>query len=84
MKSLTKFAKGQLKTSSLNYVSRYYNHSYNKICASSKEAVKDVKDGDFIAIGGFGICGIPENLIKALAEQGTKDLTLVSNNGGKL
>ncbi len=52
-----------------------------KILSSSKEAVKFVKDGDTIMVGGFGVCGFPENLVHALADQGTKNLTLISNNG---
>lgn len=48
----------------------------------SFKAVKDIKDGNTLCVGGFGLCGIPENLIDALAKQGTKDLTVVSNNCG--
>jgi 3-oxoacid CoA-transferase subunit A len=46
------------------------------------EAVKDIRDGMTIMVGGFGLCGIPENLILALAETGVKDLTVISNNCG--
>ena len=46
------------------------------------EAVEGIKDGMTLMVGGFGLCGIPENLIKALAEKGTKDLTIISNNCG--
>ena len=46
------------------------------------EAVADVADGATIVVGGFGLCGIPENLIGALVRRGVKDLTLVSNNCG--
>ncbi|KAI8786959.1 succinyl-CoA:3-ketoacid coenzyme A transferase 1 mitochondrial [Biomphalaria glabrata] len=49
---------------------------------SAQEAVHDVKDGSKLLVGGFGLCGIPENLIKALLEKKTKDLTVVSNNAG--
>ena len=49
---------------------------------SSVEAVKDIKDGSTIAVGGFGVCGTPLNLIDALHKQGTKDLTIISNNPG--
>lgn len=52
------------------------------ICTSFEEAVADIFDGATIMVGGFGLCGIPENLIKALAEKGTKDLTVISNNCG--
>lgn len=53
-----------------------------KIYGSAREAVADIKDNSTLLIGGFGLCGIPENLIKALVEQGTKGLTCVSNNAG--
>jgi len=53
-----------------------------KIYASAAEAVADVKDGSTILLGGFGLCGIPENLIKALVAKGTSGLTCVSNNAG--
>ncbi|WP_408006617.1 CoA transferase subunit A [Pseudalkalibacillus sp. A8] len=46
------------------------------------EAVKDIKDGATIMVGGFGLVGIPENLILALVESGVKDLTVISNNCG--
>jgi acyl-CoA hydrolase len=44
----------------------------NKIYASAMEAVKDIKDGATLCVGGFGLCGIPENLIAALKETGVK------------
>lgn len=52
------------------------------IFKSAAEAIHDVKDGSTILLGGFGLCGIPENLIKALVEKGTTGLTCVSNNAG--
>lgn len=52
------------------------------ILTSFTEAVKDIKDGATIMVGGFGLVGIPENLILALAESGIKDLTVISNNCG--
>ena len=54
----------------------------NKVVASSDEAIRDLKDGMTLVVGGFGLCGIPENLINALVKKGTKDLTCVSNNAG--
>ncbi|HKS76172.1 MAG TPA: CoA transferase subunit A [Terriglobales bacterium] len=54
----------------------------NKIVASADEAVRDVFDGATIMVGGFGLCGIPENLIRALVRKGTKNLTTISNNVG--
>lgn len=53
-----------------------------KIYSSAAEAVADVKDGSTILLGGFGLCGIPENLIKALVTKGVVNLTCVSNNAG--
>jgi 3-oxoacid CoA-transferase subunit A len=54
----------------------------NKIVASAAEAVADVQDGASLAVGGFGLSGIPWILIKALLDQGAKGLTVVSNNCG--
>ncbi len=54
----------------------------NKVVASAAEAVAAIPDGATILMGGFGLCGIPENLIKALHARGTKGLTVVSNNAG--
>jgi 3-oxoacid CoA-transferase subunit A len=54
----------------------------NKVVANAQEAIKDIKDGAVIMLGGFGLCGIPENCISALVQQGTKDLTCISNNAG--
>lgn len=54
----------------------------NKVVASAEEAVRDVFDGATIMVGGFGLCGIPENLIRALVRKGVKDLTTISNNAG--
>ena len=53
----------------------------NKVFASATEALADVvKDGQIVAVGGFGLCGIPESLIVALRDSGAKKLTCVSNN----
>ncbi|MBD7964622.1 CoA transferase subunit A [Fictibacillus norfolkensis] len=52
------------------------------ILNSALEAVADIKDGSTLLVGGFGLVGIPENLILALVEKGTKDLTVISNNCG--
>ena len=54
----------------------------NKVVKNADEAVKDVKDGDTLMLGGFGLCGIPENSIQALIRKGVKDLTFISNNAG--
>jgi 3-oxoacid CoA-transferase subunit A len=54
----------------------------NKVQKSAVDAVRDIPNGATILVGGFGLCGIPENSIAALRELGTKDLTVVSNNCG--
>jgi 3-oxoacid CoA-transferase subunit A len=54
----------------------------NKVIASADEAVRDVPDGATIMVGGFGLCGVPEDLIDALVRKGVRDLTTVSNNAG--
>ncbi len=54
----------------------------DKVLGSADEAVRDVPDGATLVVGGFGLCGIPENLIAALVRRGVKDLTVVSNNCG--
>ncbi len=54
----------------------------NKVVASADEAIRDIVDGSVVMIGGFGLCGIPENLIRALARKGSKNLMTISNNVG--
>jgi 3-oxoacid CoA-transferase subunit A len=54
----------------------------DKVVASAAEAVSRIADGASIMMGGFGLCGIPENLIAALHARGTRGLTLISNNAG--
>ena len=54
----------------------------NKVVANADEAVKDIQDGATIMLGGFGLCGIPENSIAALVRSGVKNLTCISNNAG--
>src|SRR5512142_2567691 len=54
----------------------------NKVVANAQEAIRDIQDGMTIMVGGFGLCGIPENLINALARSGIKNLTVISNNAG--
>jgi 3-oxoacid CoA-transferase subunit A len=53
-----------------------------KVVGGADEAVADVADGTTLVVGGFGLCGIPENLIAALVRRGVKNLTVVSNNCG--
>ena len=54
----------------------------NKVIADADAAVATIPDGATILMGGFGLCGIPENLIEALRRKGTKGLTIISNNAG--
>ncbi|HMD97008.1 MAG TPA: CoA transferase subunit A [Terriglobia bacterium] len=54
----------------------------NKIFPNADAAIADLTDGASIMVGGFGLCGIPENLIDAVRRKGTKNLTVISNNAG--
>jgi 3-oxoacid CoA-transferase subunit A len=54
----------------------------NRVVANADEAVQDISDGATLMVGGFGLCGIPENLIRALVRKGVKNLTTISNNVG--
>ena len=54
----------------------------DKVVASADEAVRDIPDRAVLVVGGFGLCGIPENLIAALARRGVKELVCASNNAG--
>jgi 3-oxoacid CoA-transferase subunit A len=53
-----------------------------KVVKNPDEAIKDIQDGAVLLVGGFGLCGIPENLIAALVKKGVKNLTCISNNAG--
>lgn len=53
-----------------------------KVVASAEDAVHDIEDGATVMVGGFGLCGIPENLIAALVKKGVKNLNTISNNVG--
>lgn len=54
----------------------------NKVIEGADEAIKDIKDGMTLMLGGFGLCGIPENCISALVKKGVKNLVCISNNAG--
>ena len=54
----------------------------NKVVANAEEAIRDIQDGAVLMLGGFGLCGIPENCINALVRKGIKGLTCISNNAG--
>jgi len=54
----------------------------NKVVDSANEAIRDIADGSVVMLGGFGLCGIPENCIAALVKKGVKGLTCISNNAG--
>ncbi len=54
----------------------------NKVVTNAEEAIRDIEDGAVLMLGGFGLCGIPENSIAALVKKGVKGLTCISNNAG--
>ena len=54
----------------------------NKLYKNASDAIFDLKDNSVIMLGGFGLCGIPENLISALVKRGSRNLTCISNNAG--
>ena len=54
----------------------------NKLSKNADDAIKDITDGQTLMLGGFGLCGIPENCIAALVKKGIKNLTCISNNAG--
>jgi 3-oxoacid CoA-transferase subunit A len=54
----------------------------NKVLSNAEEAIKDIQDNAVLMLGGFGLCGIPENCIAALVKKGVKSLTCISNNAG--
>src|SRR6187549_220373 len=54
----------------------------NKVYKNASDAVEDIMDGQVLMLGGFGLCGIPENCITALVKKGLKELTCISNNAG--
>src|ERR1041384_3698638 len=54
----------------------------NKVVGNVEEALKGIEDGMTLMVGGFGLCGIPENSIAALVRKGVKNLTCISNNAG--
>ena len=66
--------------SSLILPSNYF--FMNKVISSADEAIKDIQDGATLMLGGFGLCGIPENCIAALVKKSIKNLTCISNNAG--
>ena len=59
-----------------------YEPNKVEICKSASEAVKDISSNSSVFIGGFGVCGIPENVINALADHDANELTIISNDAG--
>ncbi|KPM11324.1 succinyl-CoA:3-ketoacid-coenzyme A transferase 1, mitochondrial-like protein [Sarcoptes scabiei] len=68
------------KSSARSFFTTKYSSA--QLVSSSEEAIKNIKDGARLMVGGFGLCGIPENLIRALAKTNKQRLTIISNNGG--
>ena len=54
----------------------------NKVVRDAREAIVDIQDGASIMVGGFGLCGVPEDLVGALRDRGVRNLTVISNNAG--
>ncbi|MBS1502492.1 MAG: CoA transferase subunit A, partial [Bacteroidetes bacterium] len=54
----------------------------NKVVSNADEAIRGIEDDMTLMVGGFGLCGLPENCIAALVRKGTKNLTCISNNAG--
>jgi 3-oxoacid CoA-transferase A subunit len=54
----------------------------NKVVANADEAIRDMQDGAILMVGGFGLCGVPEDLIEAVLRKGVQNLTTISNNAG--
>jgi 3-oxoacid CoA-transferase subunit A len=54
----------------------------SKVVSGADEAIRDLQDGATVMMGGFGLCGIPENLIQAVLRKGSRNLTVISNNAG--
>jgi len=72
------------KSSQLHYSTSRYSSAFNKVVGSVEEALKDVKDGQTLLAGGFGLCGIPENCISYIQSRNIRDLTVISNTCGML
>jgi 3-oxoacid CoA-transferase subunit A len=64
------------------FLSEFEASRVNKVFVNADAAVADIPDGATIMVGGFGLCGIPENLIEAVRRKGIKQLTVISNNAG--
>eukprot|EP00753_Platysulcus_tardus_P001093 PLAT11046.1.p1 GENE.PLAT11046.1~~PLAT11046.1.p1 ORF type:complete len:513 (-),score=198.04 PLAT11046.1:1054-2535(-) len=80
---LTSLRVSALRTSSPTLAVRCLSAGrIDKVVGSAEEAVADIGDGATLMVGGFGLCGIPEGLIAALRDGGSKDLTCISNNAG--
>src|SRR3954470_23574458 len=54
----------------------------NKVVSNADEAIRDIANGMTLMLGGFGLCGLPENCIAAIVKKGIKELTCISNNAG--
>lgn len=74
------YSKHQIQNLSANFALK--SLSMNKVVAGADVAIQDIPSGATIMLGGFGLCGIPENCIAALVKKGVKDLTCISNNAG--
>lgn len=62
-------------------IAKYWK-SNSKVATTVEDAIKGIKSGDFMLFGGFGLCGIPMNIIESISKTDVKDLTIASNDGG--
>ena len=63
-------------------INKFYLNRADKVVKTAKEAIAGVKSGDFLLFGGFGICGIPMNIINEISKTKIDNLTVASNDGG--
>ena len=66
----------------VNFATIKYCYQMNKVVENADEAIKNITDGMTLLLGGFGLCGIPENCIAAMVKKGINNLTCISNNAG--
>lgn len=66
----------------VNFATIKYCYKMNKVVENADQAIKNINDGMILLLGGFGLCGIPENCIAALVKKGVNNLTCISNNAG--
>lgn len=66
----------------LSFSLRRIGYNFAQVCKTPQEAIDGIKDGSLLLVGGFGLCGVPMNLVHAIRESKVRDLTIASNNCG--